>query len=291
MRYRSAPLDPELQGHYLRRLGLSAEPPSLDALQRLHRRHVERVPYETIWIHSGETWGINPLDSVVRIALESRGGYCYHLNGAFGALLRSLGYEVADHAGGVHGPEGPNSGTMGNHLVLTVSRLPTIENPSGVWYVDVGLGDALYQALPLVAATYEQEPWCLTLDSNGTDEWHLSHDPEGGFVGMSWSTAEASVGDLISMHEWLSTSPASGFVQVAMAQHRDASGVDVIRGLVPIRVGSGAHTGEPLTNRDDWFALLAEMFDIRFDGDSPEVLDHLWNRVSTQHRSWEAGKG
>ena len=60
--YEWAPLDGELQERYLRRLGLSLEAPSVDALQRLHRRHVERVPYETMWIHSGEIWGINPVD-------------------------------------------------------------------------------------------------------------------------------------------------------------------------------------------------------------------------------------
>jgi N-hydroxyarylamine O-acetyltransferase len=289
--YEWAPLDAELQERYLRRLGLSIEAPSLDALQRLHRRHVERVPYETMWIHSGETWGINPVESAMRIAVKGRGGYCYHLNGAFGALLRSLGYEVADHVGGVHGPEGPSPAAMGNHLVLTVSNLPTVENPSGVWYVDTGLGDALYEALPLVAATYVQEPWRVVLDSRGDGEWHLSHDPMGGFVGMSWTIAEASAGNFTSQHEWLSTSPSSGFVQVAMAQHRDSSGVDVIRGLVPIRVGRGANTGEPLTNRDDWFALLADVFDLHFDGDPPDVADHLWDRVCTQHRIWEAEQG
>jgi N-hydroxyarylamine O-acetyltransferase len=286
-----ASLDAELQEPYLRRLDLSPEPPSIEALQRLHRRHVERVPYETMWIHSGEIWGINPVDSARRIAVEGRGGYCYHLNGAFGALLRSLGYEVTDHVGGVHGPEGPNVAAMGNHLVLAVSHLPTVENPSGTWYVDVGLGDALYEALPLMAATYAQEPWRLSLDSIGHEEWHLAHDPKGGFVGMSWTTAEASEGDFTSQHEWLSTSPSSGFVQVAMAQHRDASGVDVIRGLVPMRVGRGAHIGAPLTNRDDWFAFLADVFDIRFEGVPPEMTDHLWDRVCTQHRIWQAEQG
>ena len=52
----------ELTASYLARLGLEPEPPSLDALQRLHRAQVERVPYETMWIHAGESWGIDPRD-------------------------------------------------------------------------------------------------------------------------------------------------------------------------------------------------------------------------------------
>ena len=68
-------MDAELQADYLRRLGLEAEPPSFEALQRLHRRQVEQVPYETMWIHGGETWTIDPLDSVQRVARQGRGGY------------------------------------------------------------------------------------------------------------------------------------------------------------------------------------------------------------------------
>jgi N-hydroxyarylamine O-acetyltransferase len=79
---------PELRDAYLERLGLEAEPPSVDALQRLHRRQVERVPYETMWIHAGERWTIDLDSAVERIALHRRGGYCFHLNGAFSELLR-----------------------------------------------------------------------------------------------------------------------------------------------------------------------------------------------------------
>src|SRR3954463_7693768 len=98
----------ELRDAYLDRLGLDAEPPSADALRRLHRRQVERVPYETLWIHAGERWGIDPVEAMTRIALHGRGGYCYHLNGALGLLLRSLGYSVHGHVGGVHGADGPD---------------------------------------------------------------------------------------------------------------------------------------------------------------------------------------
>jgi N-hydroxyarylamine O-acetyltransferase len=285
-----APLDPELQAAYLRRLGVDVEPPSFEALQELHRRQVERVPYETMWIHAGETWGIDPLDSVARIALHGRGGYCYHLNGALGELLQSLGYAVRGHVGGVHGPGGPDEESAGNHLVLTVSGLPTSENPSGNWYVDAGLGDALHEALPLTSGAYVQEPFHLVLEApaGSLGDWHLTHDPTGGFTGMGWKTIDAELNDFAAKHQWLSTSPDSGFVKVAMAERRDATGVDVIRGLVLTRIGSGGGSGEPLTKRDEWFAALADVFDLRFDSRTPELLDRLWNRALTGHRAWEA---
>ena len=96
-RYRSriGPLERPVLEAYLRRLSLEAEPPSAEALTRLHRRHAERIPYETLWTHGGERRGINPHDAATRIAFQRRSGYCYHLNGAFAALLHALGYRVA----------------------------------------------------------------------------------------------------------------------------------------------------------------------------------------------------
>lgn len=284
------PIDGDLQRAYLRRLGLDAEPPSVDALQRLHRRHVERIPYESMWIHLCQAWTVDPLQAVERIVCHGRGGYCYHLNGAFSELLRSLGYRVTRHVGGVHGPGEPGAEAMGNHLVLTVSGLPTSENPSGTWYVDAGLGDALHEALPLARGDYRQGPFRLVLDETpgAVGDWHLNHDPAGGFSGMSWQAAEVDMDRFTKRHRWLSTSSDSGFVRVATVQRRDATGADILRGLVLTRVGTGTAPAEPLTERVDWFAALADVFDLRFDATEPEALDRLWGRSLSAHRSWEA---
>ena len=123
---------------------------------------------------------------------------------------------------------------------------------------------------------------------DGVGDWHLTHDRLGGFAGMSWRSAPATIDDFAERHQWLSTSPDSGFVRVATAQRRDATGVDIVRGLVLTRVGEGTAPTEPLTERDDWFDALAEVFDLRFDGLPPEALDGLWERTLAGHRKWEA---
>lgn len=281
-------LDRDVQDAYLARLGVDREPPSVDALRRLVRRHAERVPYETLWIAAGEAWDIDPYAAAARIALDGRGGYCYHMNGALGLLLSSLGYRVTGHVGGVHGPEGPSDDSRGNHLVLTVSLPPDDGNPSGFWYVDAGLGDALYDPLPLIAGPHVQPPFRLSLEhAPGTSRWHLTHDPGGGFTGMTWTMAGARRTDFEATHQWLSTSPESGFVQVAMAERRDATGVDVVRGLVLTRIGEGARTAEPVTRRAAWFDLLAEVFGLRPETMTPEARDRLWARVRAAHDRWE----
>src|SRR3954470_14173820 len=78
----------------LRRLRLpelAGAAPSAEGLFALHRAHAELVPYETLEIWLGRPTTVDPAESVRRI-LRGRGGYCFHVNGAFSELLMALGY-------------------------------------------------------------------------------------------------------------------------------------------------------------------------------------------------------
>jgi hypothetical protein len=73
-----------------------------------------------------------------------------------------------------------------------------------------------------------------------------------------------------------------------MAESRDATGVDVIRGLILARVGTNAFIAQPLTNKQEWFDLLADRFGLHFDASPPGASDKLWDTVLAAHRRWEA---
>jgi arylamine N-acetyltransferase len=277
-----------LRDQYLDRLGEKPEPPSVDALYRLHRAHVERVPYETLWIQLGEGGSIDAAESMTRLARQRRGGYCFHLNGGFSELLRSLGYRVARHVGGVHGPDGAAEGEMTNHLVLTVRDLPTEENPEGVWYVDVGLGDALHEPLPLRAGTYFQDPFRLVLrETSLVGDWHLIHDPAGAFTGMAWRSQATEMEAFAQRHAWLSTSPESGFVKVLTVQRRDPTGVDILRGLSLRRIGAGA-TESTLTTQSELTDALGDLFGLDLELISDNAMAALWTKVHSAHERWDA---
>ncbi len=273
---------------YMQRLGLAAEPPSAEALFALHRAHVERVAYETVWLHLGEHRTVDTDASVVRIATQHRGGYCFHLNGALSDLLRALGYRVERHVGGVHGPDGPSGDEMSNHLVLTVHDLPTDANPAGVWYVDAGLGDALYEPLPLIAGTYEQGPFELRLErATGVGDWHFVHGPAGSFTGMSWRSEPTEMNAFAERNGWFQPSPDSGFVKLMVVQRRDATGVDILRGLVLSRVGEGATTSTIESNLD-FGHVLGDVFGLDIGPADDPARTALWAKLRAAHDAWEA---
>ncbi len=177
---------------------------------------------------------------------------------------------------------------MTNHLVLTVNGLPTNANPDGTWYVDAGLGDALHEPIPLIPGAYDQGPFHLVLDAtpDAVGDWHLTHDPMGGFPGMAWRNAPTGIDAFATRNEWLSTSPESGFVRVLTVQRRDATGVDVLRGLNLIRIGEGAQT----RTLDSQTELVEVLRDFGFDVDAFDdaAIGALWTKVHRAHVEWEA---
>ncbi|WP_436536619.1 arylamine N-acetyltransferase family protein [Actinoplanes sp. HUAS TT8] len=276
---------------YLQRLGLASlagQEPSVPGLHALHTAHAERIPYECLEIWLGRPTTIDPDESTRRI-LAGRGGYCYHLNGAFSALLAALGYRVTRHVGGVQGNESQPAGANANHLVLTVSDLPAPESPDGSWLVDLGMGDGLHAPLPLVAGDYEQGGFRYTLRPSAAEPggWRFDHDPRGSFLGMDFQASTAPMSAFQAQHEHLSTSPESGFVRVATAARRDATGVDLIRTLVLTRIGSDPRRTE-LTSRNDYFDAMADVFGLHFTDINATERDALWARLSAAHEQWLA---
>ncbi|MFG1999566.1 arylamine N-acetyltransferase [Spirillospora sp. NPDC048911] len=274
---------------YLRRLGVPRPGrPSVAALKALHAAHVERVTYEALDIQLGRVTSIDPYDSAERITARGRGGYCYHLNGALSLLLRELGFDVVWHRAGVqnHGEPPPGS-VRANHLALTVHGLPDGDSPSGDWLVDAGLGDALHGPLPLHEGAYEQGPLAFRLLRSKTDPggWRLEHDPRGSFAGMDFAPGAATPEDFAERHVHLSTSPESGFVRTCVLLRRDARGVDSLTGCVLRRSGD-LEPPRTIDDQDEWYEVLAEVFDVRPTDIGPADRDALWARVRATHEEW-----
>ncbi|MEV0126778.1 arylamine N-acetyltransferase [Streptomyces sp. NPDC050703] len=135
-------MDIEQTEAYLRRIG-AARPtsPSARALRELHVAHLRSVPFENLSIHLGEEIELSDEAVVAKVVEARRGGFCYELNGAFAALLASLGFDVTLLQGRVYG-EGGRLGIPFDHLALRVRT-----DEGGDWLADVGFG--AHSELPL----------------------------------------------------------------------------------------------------------------------------------------------
>ncbi|GAA2830501.1 arylamine N-acetyltransferase [Kitasatospora paracochleata] len=272
---------------YLRRLRLPRpESPTVAALTALHRAHVEHIPYETVDIHLGRAAGIDPAESVRRV-LDGRGGYCYHLNGAFGTLLTALGYEVTWHLSGVQARRHPEpQPATGDHLVLTVRC------EGQLWYVDVGLGDGPAEPLPLRAGTYRQGPfeYRLAPSQSVPGGWRLDHDVRGALIGLDFDLRPAVPADFLERHTWLSTSPDSPFAQVLTLFRRRPDGLDALYGLLLIRQDGGEPVVRELDGAEEWFATAAEVFELPLTDLAPAERAALGERLLAMHLAWQQAK-
>ena len=268
---------------YLTRLGVPAEPPSPAALGRLHRAHVERVPYETFWMHLDEPLGVDALESVRRIATTSGGGYCFQLNGAFAALLATLGYTVTRHAAGVHDATGPSAETLGNHVALIVHGLPGDDNPNRKWYVDAGLGDVLYEPLPLGADRRSgPSPTAVETVADGVGDWHFVNEPGGSLAGVSIVAEPVAMDVFAARHAFNVTSPTSSFRRTVTCQRRHATGSDVLRGRVLTRRNGDTVTTHTVGSLGELRRVLDAVFGLRLDAPR-SALTALWSAMCARH--------
>lgn len=268
---------------YLARLGAPRRAPSVAYLRELHRAHVSRVPYTNLEIMLGRPGTMAPAGAVRQIA-TGLGGYCFHLNSAFGELLRALGFTVTLHRGYVaHDPAAVDAPL--NHLALLVHDLPGEGNPGGVWLADAGLGDALHDPLPLVVGDHPQGPFAYALSASPRAEagWRLRHDPVGSFAVCDIVAAPAAVEEFAGAHERLSTSAESPFTRLFSAQRRTAAGVEILRGCLLLTIDGTGRREEHLATRERWREALADVFDLTGDD-----LDLLWPGAVAAHEEWLA---
>jgi hypothetical protein len=125
---------------------------------------------------------------------------------------------------------------------------------------------------------------------DGVGDWHLAHDPAGSFTGMSFRSAAVGTEAFAERHEWLSTSPESGFVRVLTAQRRWPDGVDILRGCVLTRRHDDDLTTKTITDREAWFETLAEVCGLPLRLGAP-ARDALWSSVLAGHDRWLESEG
>ncbi|OBZ12786.1 arylamine N-acetyltransferase [Bacillus sp. FJAT-26390] len=276
---------------YLNRIGIAdIQAPTQSYLFELHKAHVKHISWQTIDIFAGRPASIDD-KQIIELMLAGRSGYCFHLNGAFSILLRSLGYKVNFHRAGVQ-PVGTEPRVNGFHLGLTV----TLTNESQIeeiWIVDVGLGDMPYEPLPLLAGVYQQGPFIYKVveSSVAPKGWRLEHVPVGSVVGVDY--APAIIKDLEPFkpnHEHYSRSADSPWLNLFILKQRHETGGNEIRGCIWTKREENETVKIEITNKSQWLDVLADQFGEKLVNYTKPERDELWGKVRRKHEEWKLSK-
>jgi N-hydroxyarylamine O-acetyltransferase len=131
---------------YLDRIGYTGPlAPTADVLRNLHRAHLLSVPFENLDVTLGRNIVCDENAFIHKIVELRRGGFCYELNGAFAALLRTIGFHVTLLSARVPRENG-SAGPEFDHLALRIDLQRS-------WLADVGFGDSFLDPIGLWSRT------------------------------------------------------------------------------------------------------------------------------------------
>ncbi|MFG1810329.1 arylamine N-acetyltransferase [Streptomyces sp. NPDC049040] len=244
---------------YLRRIG-AARPTAADAdaLRTLQLRHLLTVPFENLSIHLGEDVVLEEAALVEKIVGARRGGFCYELNGAFAALLRSLGFGVDLLAARVFA-EGGLLGPPFDHMALRV----TTADGTGPWLADVGFGRHTHHPLAYRSRAEQHDPGgVFRITETAEGDLDVSR---GGEAVYRVEQRPHVLGDFEPTCWWQCTSPASHFRKSLVCSKLTEAGRVTLSGRRLVLTGGGDRREERKLGDGEILAAYREHFGITLD--------------------------
>ncbi|NEA85546.1 arylamine N-acetyltransferase [Streptomyces sp. SID7958] len=265
---------------YLSRLGAERpDRPTSQALRELHLRHLRTVPFENLSLHLGEEIVLDEKRLVDKVVEARRGGFCYELNGSFGALLAALGYDVSLMAARVYG-DGGRLGIPYDHLAL---RVRTVDG--GDWLADVGFGAHCHLPLAFPDRGDQADPGgtfriaVAAPDAAGVRGGH-GEVPDAADLDVSvdgrpvyrLEVRPRALGDFTAGVWWHSTSPVSHFTRsLVCSRVTDDGGRITLSGRrLTVTAPDGARQERALERDEEVLAVYRTRFGIELDA-VPEV--------------------
>jgi N-hydroxyarylamine O-acetyltransferase len=264
---------------YLNRIGYSGSlEPNLETLIKLHRAHLQTIPYENLEIHFGRKLELSLERIFERLVLERRGGWCYEMNGLLAWVLREIGFDLRLVSTQVTRSDGSLM-APGDHVALIVQLEKN-------WLVDVGWGNGFLDPLPLEAGTYRQgfldyrlEP--RSLESQG-DAWTFFNQQYGA-DGFSFTLEPRNLEEFQERCTWQQSSPESGFVRVSVCQRFTPEGINTLRDATLIRIRSTGKLEHTISSVEEYEQVLRQDFKLEVPN-----LHELWGKVWQSHLDWVA---
>jgi N-hydroxyarylamine O-acetyltransferase len=241
---------------YLQRIRYIEEVrPTEATLRSLHRAHLFTVPFENLDIHLGRKIVCDEARILHKIVNEHRGGFCYELNGAFAALLRTLGFRVMLLSGRVAREDG-SYGPEFDHLTLRVD----LDEP---WLADVGFGEGFLEPLRLEPGLEQAQSGRIYRLTRIDDGFVLEVMAEGRWKREYAFTLEPrEFPDFAGMCHYHQTSPDSHFTRQRICSLATPEGRITLSDEKLIETRAGKRQERLLSGDEEWRAKLRELFGV-----------------------------
>jgi N-hydroxyarylamine O-acetyltransferase len=240
--------------------------PDHATLAALHVAHLRAVPFENLDIHLGVPIVLDLDRLFEKIVLKKRGGFCYELNGLFGALLTALGFQVTMLSARVVGDDGA-LGPEFDHMLLQV-ECPA-DGDGVLWLADVGFGDSCLSPLRLVNSDNQADGLRAYRLEAARDRWWMwERDYDGQWARQyCFTLCPRQLADFAPMCAWQQTSLESPFTQRQVVTLSTPEGRITLRTDRLIITTHGVKHEELIANEVIYQGLLRDRFDIEPAGE------------------------
>ncbi len=252
---------------YLARIGVE-RPQSLDikSLSKLHRAHLLCFTWEALDAFMGWPSSIAPASAFTKMVEGRRGGWCYEMNGLFGAALAMLGFHVTRLCGGVD-REKLGDIAIGNHLTLRVD----LDRP---YLAEVGVADAIFEPVPLVIGPIAQRGFNFSIVPADGGWLRFNNHVRGMAQSFDFRRDHGDEAAMAATHGWLMRDPGSPFTNtLAIARHM-ADGYVALQNDCLRRVTASSLSEQRITSADH----LADTFGAVFNLDVPRPAS-VWEKI------------
>lgn len=209
---------------YLRRIGYEGpREPTPQTLADVHLAHATQIPFENLDIHLGRPIQIDLASIQAKLIHSRRGGYCFEHNTLLAAVLEELGFRVTALAARVR---------LGASRVLPKTHMLLMVEFDGLWLADVGFGTGgLLTPIAMTPGRVSQQhgrSYRLTREEPQT--WVLQALVRGVWQDLYAFTLEPHYPiDFEMANHYISTHPASRFVQTLVAQRQTLDACHLLR--------------------------------------------------------------
>ena len=244
---------------YLRRIRYEGPCQPMPAvLRNLHRAHMLSVPFENLDIPAKRPIILDAERLLHKVVDLHRGGFCYELNGAFGCLLRSFGFEVNMLSARVARKDGSSSPEF-DHMALEVR-----DAVGEYWLADVGFGDCFLEPLSLTRPTEsEQMGKAYRLLADGDTLLLQRKSPEKDWAPQyHFTRTHHQLEEFAPMCHFHQTSPESSFTQRRLCSLATTDGRITLEGMRLITTQDGKKTETEVADEEEYRRMLREKFGV-----------------------------